>query len=110
MEEDRISIDDFKRIKLRVGRVISAEDVTGSSKLLKLIVSFKDEQRQLIAGIKNHYKPEELVGKKIIVVYNLKPAKLMGLLSDGMLLAASDDGTLSLLTVDKDIEEGSYIS
>ena len=110
MEEDRISIDEFRRIKLRVGKVISAEEVENSSKLLKLVISFKDEQRQVIAGIKNHYKPEELVGKKLIVVFNLKPAKLMGLISDGMILAASDGEKLSVLTVDKDIDEGSYIS
>lgn len=110
MEEDKISIDEFRRIKLRVGKVISAEEVENSSKLLKLVISFKDEQRQVIAGIKNHYKPEELVGKKLIVVFNLKPAKLMGLVSDGMILAASDGEKLSVLTVDKDIDEGSYIS
>ncbi len=110
MEEDKISIDEFRKIKLRVGKVISAEEVENSSKLLKLVISFKDEQRQVIAGIKNHYKPEELVGKKLIVVFNLKPAKLMGLVSDGMILAASDGEKLSVLTVDKDIDEGSYIS
>ncbi|MBE5729132.1 methionine--tRNA ligase subunit beta [Candidatus Parvarchaeota archaeon] len=110
MEEDKISIDEFRKIKLRVGKVISAEEVENSSKLLKLVISFKDEQRQVIAGIKNHYKPEELVGKKLIVVFNLKPAKLMGLVSDGMILAASDGEKLSALTVDKDIDEGSYIS
>ncbi|MBE5728015.1 methionine--tRNA ligase subunit beta [Candidatus Parvarchaeota archaeon] len=110
MEEDKISIDEFRRIKLRVGKVISAEEVENSSKLLKLVISFKDEQRQVVAGIKNHYKPEELVGKKLIVVFNLKPAKLMGLVSDGMILAASDGEKLSVLTVDKDIDEGSYIS
>jgi methionyl-tRNA synthetase (EC 6.1.1.10) len=110
MEEDKISIDEFRKIKLRVGKVISAEEVENSSKLLKLVISFKDEQRQVVAGIKNHYKPEELVGKKLIVVFNLKPAKLMGLVSDGMILAASDGEKLSVLTVDKDIDEGSYIS
>ena len=110
MEEDKISIDEFRKIKLRVGKVISAEEVENSSKLLKLVISFKDEQRQVVAGIKNHYKPEELVGKKLIVVFNLKPAKLMGLVSDGMILAASDGEKLSVLTVDKDIGEGSYIS
>ena len=110
MEEDKISIDEFRKIKLRVGKVISAEEVENSSKLLKLVISFKDEQRQVIAGIKNHYKSEELVGKKLIVVFNLKPAKLMGLVSDGMILAASDGEKLSVLTVDKDIDEGSYIS
>ncbi|MGC8682147.1 MAG: methionine--tRNA ligase subunit beta [Candidatus Acidifodinimicrobium sp.] len=110
MEEDRISIDEFRKVKLRVGKVVSAEEVPNSSKLLKLIISFKDEQRQVIAGIKNHYKPEELVGKKLIVVFNLKPAKLMGLTSDGMILAASDGEKLSVLTVDKDVDEGSYVS
>ncbi len=110
MEEDRISIDEFRKIKLRVGKVVSAEEVPNSSKLLKLIISFKDEQRQVVAGIKNHYKPEELVGKKLIVVFNLKPAKLMGLTSDGMILAASDGEKLSVLTVDKDVDEGSYVS
>ena len=105
-----ITIDDFKKTDLRVAKVIAAERVPKSDKLLKLQVSLGTEQRQIIAGIAQHYKPEELVGKKVVVVANLAPAKLMGHESQGMLLAASDnDGKLSFLTVSSDLEEGSII-
>ncbi|MGB9809496.1 MAG: methionine--tRNA ligase, partial [Caldanaerobacter sp.] len=69
-----------------------------------------DEIRQIVGGIGKHYSPEELIGKKIIIVYNLQPKKLMGLESQGMLLAATNEGKMALLTVDKDIESGSKIS
>lgn len=95
-----ISIDDFAKVELRVAKVLAAEPVKGADRLLKLQVDVGDSQRQIVAGIAQHYKPDELVGKTIVVVANLKPAKLRGELSEGMLLAASDADGLSLLTVD----------
>jgi len=105
-----IGIDEFRKLDLRVAKVLSAEKIPKSDKLLKLQVSLGNEQRQVIAGIAEHYKPEDLVGKKIVVVSNLAPAKLMGQESQGMLLAASDsNGRLSIITVSGDIDEGSVI-
>src|ERR1051326_891169 len=105
-----ITIDNFKQIELRVAKVLSAEKVPKSDKLLKLQVSIGTEQRQVVAGIAQHYKPEELVGRKIIVVANLAPAKIMGQESQGMLLAASDkEGKLSFVTVESDLVEGSIV-
>jgi methionyl-tRNA synthetase len=107
--EELITIDDFFKIKLKVGKVIEAERVKGSEKLIKLIVDI-GERRQIVAGIGKSYCPEELLGKSIIVVSNLKPAKLMGLESQGMLLAAtSSDGSISILTVDREVTPGSGI-
>lgn len=107
--EELIAIDDFLKIKLKVGKVISAERVKGSEKLIKLIVDIGDK-RQIVAGIGKAYSPEELLGKSIIIVSNLKPAKLMGVESQGMLLAAtSSDGTISILTVDREVNPGSGI-
>lgn len=109
-ETPQITIDDFKKVELRVAKVISVEKVSKSDKLLKVQISLGDEQRQIIAGIAQHYTLEDLVGKKVVVVTNLQPAKLMGQQSNGMLLAASDnDGNLSVLTVARDMVEGSII-
>ncbi len=104
-----ISIDEFKKLDLRVGKVISAEDVPGTDKLLKLKVDFKSEVRTLVAGIKKHYLPETIIGKNIVVVFNLAPAKIRGIQSQGMLLAASDGDKTILLTTEKDIKAGSKI-
>ena len=105
-----MSIDDFKKIDLRIAKVLAAEKVPKSDKLLKLQISIGSEIRQVVAGIAQHYKPEELVNKKIVVVANLAPAKLMGQESQGMLLAASDDnGRLAVLTLANDISEGSIV-
>jgi len=108
MEEGLIKIDDFAKVELRVAKVVSAEKVEKSDKLLKLKVE-ADRERQIIAGIAQHYGPEDLVGKNVIIVANLKPAKLMGNFSEGMLLAASDDGALSILTLEKEIKVGSKV-
>ena len=107
---DQIDISDFKKIELVVAQILDAEKIEGSEKLIKLQIDIGSEKRQLVAGIAKYYNPNELVGRKIIVIKNLKPAKLMGEVSQGMLLAASDNGNLSLLTVDKDISPGSVIS
>lgn len=107
--ENLIGIEDFTKVELRVGRVIEAERVKGSEKLIRLIVN-TGEERQIVAGIGKSYRPEELIGKKVIVVTNLKPARLMGIESRGMLLAATgDDGGCSIITLDRDIREGSRV-
>ncbi|MCL4539310.1 MAG: methionine--tRNA ligase [Bacteroidetes bacterium] len=105
-----ISIDDFRKVDLRVAKIVACEKVQKSEKLLKLEVQIGKEKRQIVAGISKHYKPEDLVGKNIIVVANLAPAKLMGLESNGMLLAAStEDGKLTVLTTATDIDSGSTV-
>ena len=95
------------RLDLRVARVLTAERVPKSKKLLKLWIDLGAEQRTLVAGIAEAYEPEALVGRTIVIVANLKPAKLMGIESNGMILAASsDDGRPMLLTVDADATPG----
>lgn len=108
-EKEYVTIEDFARIDLRLAEVITAERVEKADKLLKLEVAVGDERRTIVAGIAKHYAPEELVGRKIVVVANLKPTKLRGILSEGMLLAASEGDNLGLLTVDpgKDVPGGS---
>jgi methionyl-tRNA synthetase len=92
LEAQRISIDDFMKVELRVAKVLGAERVPKSNKLLKLVVDAGTEQRTIVAGIAEAYEPETLVGRTVVVVFNLKPAKLMGVESNGMVLAASPDG------------------
>lgn len=103
--EDLISIEDFIKMDLKVGKVIGAEKVKGSDKLLKLMVDVKDKKLQVVAGLATKYSPDEILNQKVIVLVNLKPAKLFGIKSEGMVLAAGD--SLSLLTApDADIGEG----
>ena len=106
---EEISIDDFMKVDLRVATVIACEPVPKANKLLKLQVDLGYEKRQVISGIAEHYKPEELVGQKVIVVANLKPAKLRGELSEGMILAGSHNGVLKLATVDQTLENGAQV-
>ena len=110
-EENIITYDDFAKVDLRVAQILEAEKVAKSDKLIKLEVDLGTlGKRQIIAGIGKRYSAEELIGRKIIVVANLKPAKLMGQESRGMLLAASDDsGALELLTVDPIMAAGSQV-
>jgi len=103
--EDLISIEDFAKLDLKIGKIIGAEKVKGSDKLLKLMVDVKDKTLQIVAGLANEYSPEDILNKKVIVLANLKPAKLFGIKSEGMVLAAED--SLCLLTApDADIGEG----
>ncbi|MEZ4256016.1 MAG: methionine--tRNA ligase [Polyangiales bacterium] len=102
-----IEFDDFAKVKLKLGLVLAAERVPKSDKMLKLQIDVGEAApRQVLAGIGKHYEPEALVGKRVTVVTNLKPRKMMGLESQGMVLAASDDAGLSVLGVDKDIRPG----
>ena len=109
-KDTMITIDEFKTVELRIAKIVRAERVEKSEKLVKLQITLGSEERQIVAGIAQHYGPEDLVGRTIVVVANLKPAKLMGLDSQGMLLAAHDEtGTLALLTSDKPIAPGSAV-
>jgi methionyl-tRNA synthetase len=110
LQVEQITIDEFAKIDLRVAKVLAAEKVAGSDKLLKLRIKVLGEERQIVAGIAQHYQPEQLIGKEIVVVANLKPAKLRGLLSEGMLLAASNDqGKLAVLKPDQEIGAGAKV-
>lgn len=109
-----INYDDFKKIDLRVAKILTAERVEGSEKLVKLQIDVGDPsagggQRQLVAGIGTVYTPEILVGKQIIIVANLEPKKLMGIESNGMLLAASDEMGPVLLCPESEVPPGSSI-
>ena len=106
-----ITINDFSRVDLRVAEVLTAEAVPKSKKLLKLTVSLGSEQRTIVAGIAQHYAPADLVGKKVVVVANLEPATLMGVQSQGMVLAGStdNDGALAVLTLDRDLPPGAKV-
>ncbi|WP_281169359.1 methionine--tRNA ligase [Sulfurihydrogenibium subterraneum] len=109
-QEEYITIDDFAKIKMKVGKVLEAEKVEKSDKLLKLKVSLGDEERTIVSGIAQYYKPQELIGKYVIVLANLKPRKIFGIESHGMLLAAKDGERLTILTVDKEVDVGSPVS
>jgi methionine--tRNA ligase beta chain len=105
--DNRISIDDFMKIDLRTAKVLAAEKVPNSRKLVKMHIDVGTEQRTLVAGIAEAYEPEQLVGRTIVMVFNLKPAKLMGIESNGMVLAASPDGGKPvLLGFDQEIPPG----
>lgn len=104
-----IGIEDFAKVELRVGQVLAAEPVKKADKLLKLQLDLGYEQRQVVSGIAQYYKPEELVGRKVICVANLKPVKLRGELSQGMILAASHDGQLTIATVPDSMPSGAIV-
>lgn len=110
VEGDQISLDDFKKIQLRTAKVLEAEKISGSDKLLKLQIEVGEERRQIVAGIAEHYTPDQMVGKQIVIVANLKPAKLRGELSEGMLLAVKWDGKLEVLSPAPDAPSNSPIS
>lgn len=108
---DNITFDDFQKMDLRVAEIKVCEEVAGADKLYNLTIDI-GEERTIVAGMKPYYAREELIGKKIVVVANLEPRKLRGIISHGMLLAASneDKSSVVLLTLDKDIPNGSKIS
>lgn len=107
--KEEIGIDDFGKVELRVAQVISAEPVKGADKLLKLQLDLGYEQRQVVSGIAKFYTPDDLVGRKVICVTNLKPAKLRGELSQGMILAASHGDQLTLATVPDSMPNGAIV-
>ncbi len=109
MKQQEITIDDFNKIELRTARILSAKMVPGSNHLIVCEVEVGNVKKKIVAGIGNRYKPEELVGKNVIIVNNLKPATLKGVLSQGMLLAALDKDNLVLLTTDREISSGAIV-
>ena len=105
-----IEYEDFAKLQFQVGEIIACEAVAKSKKLLCSQVKIGSQVKQIVSGIKAHYSPEEMVGKKVMVVVNLKPAKLAGVLSEGMLLCAEDaDGNLSLMVPEKKMPSGAEI-
>jgi methionyl-tRNA synthetase len=110
-EPQRISIEDFAKVEMRVGEVKAAEHVPGASKLLRLMVDIGTEVRQLVAGLAEHYQPENLIGLKVVVVTNLQPRKLRGVESNGMIVAASagEGGRPVLVTFKEDVANGARL-
>lgn len=110
MPENVIELEDFKKVNLKIARVIECEKVAKSKKLFKLKLKIGDIEKQIVSGIAEFYNPEDLIGKLIVIVDNLKPSKLMGIDSHGMLLAAKTDGQLKVITVDGDINDGAVVN
>jgi len=108
-QDDLITIDEFARLDLRVAEVVACEKMKKADKLLILTVRVGEEERTVVSGIAQHYTPEELIGKKVVLLANLKPTKLRGVMSHGMILAASDDSHVDVLTVTKDIASGQRV-
>jgi len=106
-----ISFQEFKRIDLRVGEIIDIEPISGAHRLLKVQVDLGCEQRNLVAGLAEYYEPHQLIGQKVIVVVNMEPATIHGVLSQGMLLGAgcSEGKDVALLTVNKDVHNGTAV-
>ena len=104
-----ISFDDFKKLDLRVGTITQVEDHPNADKLYLITVSLGTEVRTLVAGLKNYYTPELLQGKQIVVVANLEPVEVRGIISDGMLLAAQSDGAVRIISPEKPIDNGAKI-
>jgi methionyl-tRNA synthetase len=105
----RISIEDFAKVQMRVGQVLEAEKIEGSRKLIKLKVDIGTEVRQVVAGIAEAYEPAALLNRKVVIVANLKPAKLMGVESNGMIVAASVDGKPVLATFTEEVPNGALL-
>ena len=108
--KEEISIEDFSKLDFRVVKVLECEPMKGAKKLLKLKVDLGNEIRQVISGIAEYYAPKDIIGKKVILVANLKSAKLRGEVSQGMILAAATKDALSLVGLDQDMEEGTVVS
>lgn len=109
-EGSTITIEEFSKVELKLAKIIEAKRIEGANKLLKLKLKVGNEEKQVVSGIAKYYEPENLVGRKVVFVSNLKPAKLRGIESEGMILAAADGKDLALVTVDKDLEDGTIIS
>jgi len=105
----QITIEDFTRVQMRVGQILEAEKIEGSRKLIKLKVDIGTEVRQVVAGIAEVYEPASLLNRKVVIVANLKPAKLMGVESNGMIVAASIDGKPVLATFNEEVPNGAIL-
>jgi methionyl-tRNA synthetase len=108
--ETRISIEDFAKVQMRVGQVVEAERVAGSRKLVRLRVDIGTEVRQVVAGIAEAYEPASLLNRKVVIVANLKPARLMGIESNGMIVAASAGERPVLVTFAEDVPNGALLT
>jgi len=104
-----ILFKEFQELDLRVGKVLSAEVIPGSRSLIKMQIDFGYEQRQCVAGISQHYKPEQLIGNKYMFIVNLEKKRMMGVESQCMIFAAEDEGNIVLMKPEKDVKEGSKI-
>ena len=104
-----LNINDFKKLDLRVAKIIAVEEHPDADKLYVVKIDVSGQEKQLVAGIRQYYTPDELVGKSIVVVNNLEPANIRGVESNGMLLAASNDEGLTIVTTDRDIATGSKV-
>ena len=107
---DEITIDEFRKLDIRVGEITAAERVQGTDKLVRVTVDIGDEVRTVVAGIATHYQPADLVGRRIVVLANLKPRQVRGVESRGMMLAATWGNDVAILTVDRSAPKGSKIS
>ena len=110
MVEEKITIEDFSKIDLRVGKILHAEEVEDSRKMLKLDVDIGEEKRTIYAGVKKSYAPEELINKLVVVIVNLLPREMKFGTSDGMVLATSSEEEIILIQPDKEVKSGSKIS
>jgi methionyl-tRNA synthetase len=108
-EASYISIDEFRKLDLRVGRILTAEKIAGADKLLKLSIQIGAETRQVVAGIATKYAPEQLIGRSVVLVANLKPAVIRGIESQGMILAAGDKTVEALATFAEPVEPGTRV-
>ena len=104
-----ITFDDFKKLEIKIGKILSAEKVEGTDKLLKLEIDFGAEKRQIVAGIAETYQPDQIIGREVPVLTNLEPRSIRGVESQGMILAASVDGKPFLLHPDRDVPPGSEV-
>jgi methionyl-tRNA synthetase len=105
----QITIEDFARVQMRVGQILEAEKIEGSRKLIRLRVDIGTEVRQVVAGIAEAYEPSSLLNRKVVLVANLKPAKLMGVESNGMIVAASVEGKPVLATFSEEVPNGALL-
>jgi methionyl-tRNA synthetase len=110
MTDEKITIEDFIKVDLRVGKIIDAEEVEDSRKMLKLLVDIGEEKRTIYAGIKKSYSPEDLLNKLVIVIINLKPREMKFGTSDGMMLATQNNDEIIILQPEKDVMPGSKVS
>lgn len=104
-----ISFDDFKKLNLKVAKIIEVKEHPDADKLYLVTVQIGDEQKQLVAGLKDHYSPDELKGKQAVVLENIEPAVIRGIKSEGMLLAAQDDEKIVIISPEKEVKSGSSI-
>jgi|TARA_B100001146_G_scaffold142405_1_gene124907 methionyl-tRNA synthetase len=110
MTDEKITIEDFIKVDLRVGKIIDAEEVEDSRKMLKLLVDIGEEKRTIYAGVKKSYSPEDLLNKLVVVIINLKPREMKFGTSDGMMLATQNNDEIIILQPEKDVMPGSKVS